>query len=83
MSLTRFVFGLCMLIVAGIGWSAPAAAEFFGCNDTRGQVLYDSSRVTHHAYRHTSHTLAAQRRHRPHRHAMTVGQALPSAEHWR
>jgi hypothetical protein len=30
-------------VVVGIAASAPARAEFFGCNDRPGQVLYDSS----------------------------------------
>jgi hypothetical protein len=33
--------GLFALILAlTVGFAAPAMAEFFGCKDTRGQVLY-------------------------------------------
>lgn len=37
-------FGLGALIVAlSLGAVAPASAEFFGCNDKPGQVLYNSA----------------------------------------
>ena len=44
MSRILSLFGLLALI--GATWvvsSAPASAEFFGCNDRRGQVLYSYS----------------------------------------
>ena len=67
----RSLFGLFTLILALlVGFTAPAAAEFFGCSNQRSQVYYSSdsprwssnSRYTHeysaHAtrkhYRHTS-----------------------------
>ena len=54
-------FGLLALILAGVaGFAQPGAAEFFGCNDTRGQVLsYDGRPVRHSNSRYT-HEFAAQ-----------------------
>jgi hypothetical protein len=77
MSRILSLFGLLALI--GATWvvsSAPASAEFFGCNDRRGQVLYSYSgtpdryvqrRRRYSAPRYSySNSYAAQQRHRRH-----------------
>jgi len=86
--MTRIVLGLVLIAGAVAASSGPAAAEFFGCNDTRGQVLYDdsgSSQVRHHrqySTRRTTTTYAAQRRHQETR-ATFFGLELPSSDRWR
>jgi hypothetical protein len=61
------LFGLSVAL--SVGFVAPAAAMFFGCNDTRGQVLYtyngSPGEYSGRSYtRHTTREYAAQpRRH--------------------
>ena len=53
MSHVRLAAGLAAaVIVLGSAGVAPARAEFFGCNDRPGQVLYSSGR--HYSAVHTS-----------------------------
>jgi len=53
MSQVRLTAGLAAaVIVLGLAGVAPARAEFFGCNDRPGQVLYDSG--WHHGAARTS-----------------------------
>jgi len=83
--MTRIVLGLMLIAGAVAISSGPAAAEFFGCNDTRGQVLYDDSapsQVRHHrqySKRRTTTVYAAQRRQTETR-ATFFGIELPSSD---
>jgi hypothetical protein len=72
----RNLVGLFALSLAlTVGCAAPAAAEFFGCNDTRGQVLHSyggsSSQSGGRSYsRHYTREYSAQsRRHYSQQHA--------------
>lgn len=67
MSHVRRAAGLAAaVIVLGLTGIAPARAEFFGCNDRPGQVLYQSgARYSGGSYRQTmryTHEFAAQPR---------------------
>ena len=59
--------GLCALILAMLaGFTAPAAAEFFSCNDREGQVLSSRIIVTYPDDRHyASHRTTAEFAARP------------------
>ncbi len=52
MGLVAIIGFFVSILVMVVGFSAPAAAEFFGCNDTRGKVLSSSTTVTYADGRH-------------------------------
>jgi hypothetical protein len=53
-----------MVLVLGMAAAGPARAEFFGCNDRPGKVLYDSSWHSGGRYSRYTHDYSAQT-HRP------------------
>jgi hypothetical protein len=50
-------------VVLGLAAIAPAHAEFFGCNDRPGKVLYDSSWHSGSRYSRYAHDYSTQPRH--------------------
>jgi hypothetical protein len=71
-------------VVLGVAGTVPARAEFFGCNDRPGQVLYDSSWHTNNRYARYVHDYSAQPRRYDHVRVTSYGsRRYNSSRHYR